>query len=120
MDNKIVSIAGFILVLIGLVATVCVFAFEDGIRRLGWIDLEVAALGSMVLCVVGAIFGWLSVRTLLGKIAGILGTMLVIFYFVILMMDSEPHDNGPEKDPYLQDPPGIRRTASQPKDEENP
>jgi len=111
MDNKYVSVAGFILVLIGLLSTVCIFAFEDGIRELGWIDLELAALGSMILCTLGAIFGWLSVQTTLGKIAGGLGTALVIFYMVILMSSSEPSGNRPRKDPVPHLP---RETESRP------
>ena len=57
MRNTAVGISGLVLVLLGLVATVCLFAFEQGLRKLDWIDLEAATLGSAVICLTGCVLG---------------------------------------------------------------
>lgn len=95
MNNKFVGASGLVLVLLGLITIVCVFALQDGIQNLDWIDAEAAALGSMVICVVGCILGWVSFRTSTGKVAAVLGTLLLAFYVVQLLRRSEPAPSAP-------------------------
>jgi len=90
MNNRLVGASGFVLVLLGLIAMVCVFVFQDGIQTLNWIDAEAAARGSMILCFVGAVLGWVSFKTSTGKVAGILGSLIVAFYVMLLMQGTEP------------------------------
>ncbi len=108
MNNTFVAVAGFALVLLGLIATVCVFAFQDGIQELEWIDAEAAALGSMVICLAGTILGWICFRNSTGVIAGVLGSLLLAFYVFQLFRVSdtlEPDYRYPAK---LQDPPMVK------------
>jgi len=90
MKNQAIAISGLVLVVLGIVATVCLFAFEDGIRRLDWVNIEAAALGTGVICLVGGILGWLSVKTSTGKVAAILGSLLVLFFALQLMNTQSP------------------------------
>ncbi len=97
MNSKLISVSAFVLVLLGLIATLCVFAFQDGIREIKWIDAEAAALGSMIICLVGAVLGWVSCKTSTGKVAGILGTLIVAFYLIVWMNGSQPSASDPPK-----------------------
>ena len=90
MKSNAVGIAGVVLVLLGLAATVCVFAFQDQIRKLDWIDREAAALGSMAICLVGCVLGWVTFRNPAGRVAAILGTLLVAFYVFQLLRTDRP------------------------------
>ena len=92
MNNKFVGASGLVLVLLGLIAIVCVFALQG----VDWIDAEAAALGAMVLCVVGCVLGWVSFRTSTGKVAAVLGTLLLAFYVVqVLPVSPPPPDHLP-------------------------
>ena len=90
MKNQAIGVSALVLVLLGLVATVCLFAFEEGIRRLEWIDLEMAALGTAIICVVGCALGWVSVKIGAGRAAAILGSLLVLFFAYQLMRTDTP------------------------------
>ncbi|HUT59306.1 MAG TPA: hypothetical protein VNA25_15765 [Phycisphaerae bacterium] len=80
MKNHALAVSGLVLVLLGLLATISLFVFEPGIRKLDWIDLEAAAVGSAVICLVGCALGWASFKTGTGKAAAILGSLLVLFF----------------------------------------
>ena len=90
MNNKVVAVSGLVLVLLGLIAIACVSALQDGIQKLDWIDAEAAALGSMVICAVGCLLGWVSFRTSTGKVAAVLGTLLLALFVFQLFRRSEP------------------------------
>jgi uncharacterized membrane protein YfcA len=80
MNNRAVAIAGLVMALLGLIATICLFAFERGIRDVQWINLNAAGLGTAVICLVGCILGWASVKSAPGKAATVMGTILVLFF----------------------------------------
>jgi len=90
MNNSAASISALVLVLLGLVATVCVFAFASGIREVDWLDREAAATGVMAICLVGSVLGWIAVKTSAGRVAAVLGTLLMVFYAFQLMRSDSP------------------------------
>jgi|GEM_PF-6103506 len=90
MKNKLFGVLGLVMVLFALLATVTMFAFIDGIQKADWIDAEAAVLGAAIICLVGAVLGWVSFRTSAGKLAGILGTMLIALYVFQLFRRSQP------------------------------
>ncbi len=78
MKNRVLGTTGLVLVLLGLIATICVFAFERTIRD--WGDPEVLALGTAIICLAGCVLGWASFKTAEGKAAAVIGSVLVLFF----------------------------------------
>lgn len=76
---KTVSIFAMVLILLGLIATIGLFAFQEGLQRAGC-DMEAAALGVLAACLVACVMGFVSFREPAGKIAAILGALLVAFF----------------------------------------
>ena len=87
MNNRVVSVSSLILVLVGLVATVCLFAFQYSLRKAGC-NMEAAAGGTMILCLVGCILGWICFKSAEGKVSAILGTIMVLFFLAVLLYTS--------------------------------
>ena len=84
MKSKSVAITALVLAVIGLLATVAVFAFQTAINKLG--SGEAAAFGSLAVCLVGCVLGWINFKSPEGKVAAILGTLLVVFYVSLLFV----------------------------------
>ncbi|MCE5278187.1 MAG: hypothetical protein ABFD92_04430 [Planctomycetaceae bacterium] len=76
---KTVSIFAMVLILLGLITTIGLFAFRDGLQHAGC-DMEAAALGVLAVCLVACVMGFVSFREPSGKIAAILGALLVAFF----------------------------------------
>ncbi|MCE5326851.1 MAG: hypothetical protein LLG01_10585 [Planctomycetaceae bacterium] len=105
---KTVSIAALILVLLGLAATIGLFAFEEGLKHAGC-NLDVAALGVLVVCLVACIMGFVSLREPAGKVAAILGALLVGFFaYQFLRTDVSPQVS---KAPPLRAPARVQPVA---------
>lgn len=92
MNNRAIGIAGLVMTLLGLVATICIFAFEARLRKTGWIDLDIAALGSACICVVGCILGMVSHKTSEGKVATVLGCLLILFFVYLFCAEGASPD----------------------------
>jgi Na+/proline symporter len=88
MNNKLVAVSGFVLVLISLITTVGILAFEESLHELKWMDVEGAALGSVLLCLVGTLLGWISFKNSTGKVAGIIGSLILGFYIILIIMNA--------------------------------
>ena len=96
MKSNVIGITGMVLVLLGLIATACIYAFLPGIDKLDWLDAEAAAGGSMVICLLGCVLGWIAFKTSAGRVAAIVGTLLIAFYVFQLLRSSE---GAPEPEP---------------------
>lgn len=94
MRNQALAVVALVVVLLGLLATISLFAFEDGIRKIDWINMEAAALGSGLICLVGCVLGWASFKAGAGKAAAILGSLLVIFFVYQFMRTEAPSQSG--------------------------
>ena len=94
--NQAIGIISLVVVLLGLAATVCLFAFEKGIKERGWINIEAAAWGSCLFCLAGCAMGWVSFRTLAGRLAAVLGTLVLLFYAYQLLRGESPSQPGPD------------------------
>ncbi|MCD4824030.1 MAG: hypothetical protein K8S55_05445 [Phycisphaerae bacterium] len=83
MKNRFIACTGLVLVLLGLIATICLVAFATSARQ--WVDIDVAVLGACFIGLVGCVFGWISFKTVEGKAAAILGTCLLLFFGYLLI-----------------------------------
>ena len=106
MDSKVIGVTGFVLVIFSFLAVVGLFVCQDGIRQCGCIDPESAAWGAFAICALGCVLGWMSVRSKVGLVAGILGVVLLGLFVLQLSMGSSPAppeqppkqlESGPEK-----------------------
>jgi hypothetical protein len=88
MKSRVLAIVGLVLVILGLLATVAVFAFVQTIRE--WGDPDNFALGAAVVCLVGCALGWASFKTTEGKAAAIIGSLLVLFFAWQLLRTDSP------------------------------
>ncbi len=91
---KTVSIAAMIMVLLGLAATIALFAFEEGLNHAGC-NLDAAALGVLAACIVACIMGFVSFRDPAGKVAAILGVAMVAFFAYQFLRTSGPSQSSP-------------------------
>jgi hypothetical protein len=83
MKNTGWGVAGVILVLTQLAATVCLFSLKHAVSK--WVDLVTAMLGMAVISLVGCGIGWSSFKTRAGRAAAIIGTLLFLFLLVQLL-----------------------------------
>ena len=97
-SRKAVGLTALILVLVGLLLTIFTFAFHTALTQWG-VDAEVLALGSLAVCAIGGLLGWLSFRTSPGKIAAILGSGLLLFYLAVLFHTGRPTERLEPSDP---------------------
>ena len=88
MKNLFIARTGLILVLLGLIALVCLFAIGQGIPQ--WVNGGAAALGACIIVLTGCVFGWVSFKIAEGKIAAILGTCFLLLFFAGHFMSSVP------------------------------
>lgn len=87
MNNKAMGMTSLMLAILGLLATVCLFAMEPMLHK--YLNTEAAALGVGAISLLACVLGWLSFKTGSGKTAAIIGTLLVLFFFVELFWTSD-------------------------------
>jgi apolipoprotein N-acyltransferase len=96
MKDKALSITAFATVIASLVGFMAVLAFSDGIEKADWIDAEDASMACFGLTILGTVLAWCSFKQRLGKIAAILGSVVIPAVFALLMNNSTPSP-GPTK-----------------------
>ena len=92
MKNNAVSIAAFVIVLVGILVSLTLVAVAMGILETDWIDLEPVVWVCFGLSILGCALGWFSFKCPLGKASAILGTLLVAGYLCQLLR-SDPGRN---------------------------
>jgi len=80
--KKTLGLTGLILVVAGLVATVCFVRVELPIHR--WVEMDAAASGTLAVCIAGCVLGWRSSGV--GRWVAVLGTPLVVIWLVKLVL----------------------------------
>ena len=88
MSNRFLAATSLVVVLIGLGAMSAVFVFESALRHSHWINQDAAAWAAFIICIVGCILGLLSWKHKEGKVASILGSLLVMFFMFQLLRTS--------------------------------
>jgi len=83
MEQKAISITAIVLTVLALVATICVFAFHRPLENLD-VEMEALALGTVAFAVLGLVCGLLSLKTVMGKVAAVLGLLLVLLFAWVL------------------------------------
>lgn len=97
MKNNGLSITAFVIVIVAIVAMLAMVAFSEGIRKLDWMDLESTAWACFGLAILGCVLGWCAFKRPLGKLAAIIGTIVVVGFFMQVtrgsssMPDGVPH-----------------------------
>jgi len=91
-NRRTVGLTALILVLVGLLLTIFVFACHNALTKWG-VDAEALAWGSLAVCAIGCLVGWFSFRTSHGKIAAIVGSGLVFFYLAMLLHSDSPSES---------------------------
>ncbi len=86
------------LVTLGGVATFVLFVLHRGIERLDILDSEFAAMATMVVVLVGTVLGFISWKSGGGKLAGILGLLILGFYVYVLLASDSPSSPAPGPD----------------------
>lgn len=82
MKNNGLSITALAMVILSIVAILVTIAFSEGIRKVDWTDLESIALACFGFAILGCVLGWCAFKRPLGKIAAILGTIVVAAFFL--------------------------------------
>lgn len=95
MKNNVLSLTAFVIVIFAIVATLAMIAFSEAIINVDWMNLESAAWACFGLSILGCILGWCSFKRPLGKIAAILGTLMVAGYLFQLLNDTSRRDEAP-------------------------
>ncbi|MFH1024996.1 MAG: hypothetical protein V1809_16570 [Planctomycetota bacterium] len=101
MKNNGLGITAFAIVILAVIATLAMIAFSDGIRKVGWMDLESMALACFGLSILGCVLGWCAFRYPLGKISAILGT-IVVAGFLLFFLRPDAHRT---REPGTDEPP---------------
>ena len=80
--KKKLGLTGLILVVVGLIATVCFVWVELPIHR--WVEMDAVACGTLAVCLAGCVLGWRSSG--IGRWAAVLGTPLVVIWLAKLVL----------------------------------
>ena len=100
MKDDCLSYTAFAIVIGSVVSALATIAFSEGIERSEWMDLASVSLACFGLLIVGCVLGWCAFNRSLGKIAAILGSLVVVLAvpFALLGEDLPEHgtlDPGP-------------------------
>ena len=78
MKDDCLSYTAFAIVIGSVVSALATIAFSEGIERSEWMDLASVSLACFGLLIVGCVLGWCAFNRSLGKIAAILGSLVVV------------------------------------------